>query len=291
MSVKFSFEVFPPVQSGPTGQQRFERRISVLDDLNPLFLSVTYGAGGSGRDRSVACVSDLIEQCASPIAAHLTCVGETRDETLLVAQRFWDLGIRHIVALGGDLPKGGRRNPAGFRFASDMIAALLRVYPFDISVACFPEGRGDGRPAIADLDILAAKADAGATRAIGQFCFDDEAFLRFRDAVVARKIPIQIVPGIMPLSNIEGLATFAAKCGAYLPDWLHAEFQDLPNEGPARIEKAEQLLIAQLERLKAVGVQQFHIYTMNQTVLPMAAARFLSSSTPRSVESLVPSSL
>lgn len=267
---RYSFEVFPPAREGKGAD--FITLCETLFSYDPAFVSVTYGAGGSGRDRSVKAVSSLAGRALGPITAHLTCVAQTRDEIGAVADGFWAEGVRSILALGGDLPEGGVAVPETerYRYASEMVAGLRARHDFDISVAAFPEGRPGGESWEDDVTTLAGKVSAGATRAITQYFFDDGAFLRYRDRVRARGIEVTVVPGIMPIANYKGIRAFSERCGAYLPQWLHDRFEPLADDPDGQREAALDIATRQVDRLRGEGVDFFHFYTLNRTDLVFA---------------------
>ena len=229
-----SFEFFPPKTEKMEAQLWDTFR--TLEPLAPRFVSVTYGAGGSTRERTHATVARIASESAVPPAAHLTCVEASRAEIEEVARAYWDAGVRHIVALRGDVPGGGayRAHPEGFANAVELVAGLKRIAPFDISVAAYPEVHPDADCPQADLDNLKRKLDAGATRAITQFFFSPEAFLRFRDAAAAAGINAPIVPGILPVSNVSQTRRMADMCGTAIPAWMIAVFEGR-DELPAQV--------------------------------------------------------
>ncbi len=274
--IAVSFEFFPPKTD--TMAETLWRSIETLAPLNPRFVSVTYGAGGSTRERTHATVERIVKETELTPAAHLTCVGATRDEIDAVAKAYWDAGVRHIVALRGDPPEVGqayRPHPGGYANAAELVAGLKAVAPFEISVAAYPEGHPDSDCADSDLDNLLRKIDAGADRAITQFFFSADCFLRFRDRVAAIRPGIEIVPGILPVTNVATTRRFAGQCGAAIPDWLDRLFEGL-DELPA----ARQLVAATIAgelcgQLYAGGVRHFHFYTLNRAELAYAICHLL----------------
>ncbi|GIX15353.1 MAG: methylenetetrahydrofolate reductase [Paracoccaceae bacterium] len=270
-----SFEFFPP--STPEATLRLWRSVERLAPLGPRFVSVTYGAGGTTRDRTLAAIMTIRDRARLDVAGHLTCVGATREETLEVARAYRRLGARAVVALRGDPPKGTARfqpHPGGFRNAAELVAALKADGAGEIYVAAYPEVHPEAASAEADLDNLRAKVEAGATAAITQFFFDTERFLRFRDRAAAAGIHAPILPGILPIENFEKMCGFAARCGTHVPEELHRAF--------ARAETAEdrQLLATaiaceQCDRLRAEGVGHFHFYTLNNPDLTFNICRAL----------------
>ncbi len=269
--LQVSFEFFPPKteQSEATLWRSIER----LAPLAPRFISVTYGADGSTRDRTHRVVRQIQTQTSLTGAPHLTCVGASRAQVLQIAQRYWDEGIRHIVALRGDPPQGATRyqpHPDGFAFAADLVAGLKTVGDFDISVAAYPEVHPEAPDRSFDLDNLKRKVDAGASRAITQFFFEPECFLRLRDQCVARGVLVPIVPGILPITKFPQLAKFAAACGASVPAWLEQRFEGLEEDPETRQIIAANVAIELVNRLRAEGVREFHFYTLNRAELTYA---------------------
>jgi methylenetetrahydrofolate reductase (NADPH) len=273
---RVSFEFFPPADEAMASLlwQSIER----LAPLAPCFVSVTYGADGSTRERTHTVVSRIQRETALTGAPHLTCVGAPREEILEIARGYWQEGIRHLVALRGDPPHGQdgyRPHPGGFAFAADLVAGLARVAAFEISVAAYPEVHPEARSAQADLDNLKRKVDAGATRAITQFFYDTDAFLRFRDRCAAASISAPIVPGILPITRFAQVLRFAARCGAGIPPWLHERFAGLDEDAETRRLIAASLAIEQVQALSAHGVREFHFYTLNRAELTYAICHAL----------------
>ncbi|ODU22415.1 methylenetetrahydrofolate reductase [Sphingopyxis sp. SCN 67-31] len=270
-----SFEFFPPKTEKMEAQLWDTFR--TLEPLAPRFVSVTYGAGGSTRERTHATVARIASESAVPPAAHLTCVEASRAEIEEVARAYWDAGVRHIVALRGDVPGGGayRAHPEGFANAVELVAGLKRIAPFDISVAAYPEVHPDADCPQADLDNLKRKLDAGATRAITQFFFSPDAFLRFRDAAAAAGIDAPIVPGILPVSNVSQTRRMADMCGTAIPAWMIALFEGLDDLPAARQLVAATVAAEMCRRLYAGGVRDFHFYTLNRAELSYAICHML----------------
>ena len=274
--IAVSFEFFPPKTEGMA--ETLWRSIETLAPLNPRFVSVTYGAGGSTRERTHATVERIIKETNLTPAAHLTCVGATREEIDSIARSYWDSGVRHIVALRGDPPEPGqayRPHPGGYANAAELVAGLKAVAPFEISVAAYPEVHPDSDCPESDLDNLLRKIDAGADRAITQFFFSADCFLRFRDRVGAVRPGIEIVPGILPVSNVATTRRFAGQCGAAIPDWMDRLF-----EGLDELPSARQLVAATIAgelcgQLYAGGVRHFHFYTLNRAELAYAICHLL----------------
>jgi methylenetetrahydrofolate reductase (NADPH) len=275
--VAVSFEFFPP--RSEEAERSLWTCVERLAPLGPAFFSVTYGAGGSTRERTHATVTRIRRDTNVPPAAHLTCVGSTRDEIDAVARNYWDAGIRHIVALRGDPPPeaGGRYvpHPGGYAYASDLVKGLKNVADFEISVAAFPEVHPEASSAAADLDNLKRKVAAGASRAITQFFFDIDVFFRFRDQARAGGIDVPIVPGILPVTNFARVKQFAAACGTRVPDWMGGVFEDLDSDPETRNLVAATVAAEQCRMLRANGVTQFHFYTLNRANLAFAICHIL----------------
>jgi methylenetetrahydrofolate reductase (NADPH) len=270
-----SFEFFPPKTAALEAQ--LWACIERLSTLQPSFVSVTYGAGGSTQERTHATVLRLVRETDLVPAAHLTCVGASRGEVDDVARRYWDAGVKHIVALRGDAPGGElyTPHPDGYAFAADLVAGLKRVADFEITVAAYPEVHPQAQNAEADLDNLKRKLDAGATRAITQVFFDNAIFLRFLDRAVAAGISAPIVPGIMPVSNFAQAQRFCAGCGTSVPDWMADLFEGLDDDVETRRMVAAATTAEQVRILQANGVDEFHFYTLNRPDLVYAIARIL----------------
>ncbi|MBX3702830.1 MAG: methylenetetrahydrofolate reductase [Steroidobacteraceae bacterium] len=274
--VQVSFEFFPPADEAM--ERTLWSSIERLAPLAPRFVSVTYGADGSTRDRTHRVVERVLRETRLTAAPHLTCIGAGRGEILEVARRYRDLGIRHIVALRGDPPAGGgpyRPRADGFAHAADLVAGLRGVADFEISVAAFPETHPEAESREADLDNLRRKLDAGAARAITQFFFDTDLFLRFRDDCERRGIRAPIVPGILPITRFPQLLRFAARCGASVPDWLVERFEGLEDDPQTRQMIAASVAIEQVARLRREGVDEFHFYTLNRAELAYAICHAL----------------
>ncbi|MGF1640796.1 MAG: methylenetetrahydrofolate reductase [Rhodospirillales bacterium] len=274
--VEVSFEFFPP------RTEQMERQlwscVERLATLEPRYVSVTYGAGGSTRERTHATVLRLRRETDLEPAAHLTCVGATRDEIDEVARRYWSAGIRHIVALRGDPPEGIDRyvpDPAGYAYASDLVAGLKRIADFEISVAAYPETHPEAASPEADIDSLKRKLDAGASQAITQFFFDVDVFFRFLDRARAAGITVPIVPGILPVTNFAQVVRFAATCGTAIPTWMADLFEDLDDDPETRKLIAASVACEQCRALHAAGVTRFHFYTLNRADLTFAICHVL----------------
>jgi methylenetetrahydrofolate reductase (NADPH) len=245
--------------------------------LQPRFVSVTYGAGGSTQARTHATVSRLVRETSLVPAAHLTCVGATCAEVNEVAAQYWEAGVRHIVALRGDPPPGTQYqpHPGGYPYAAELVAGLRRVADFEISVAAYPETHPSALNPDADLDNLKRKLDAGATRAITQYFFDSTTYLRFLDRCLAAGITAPIVPGIMPVSNYAQAARFSAMCGASVPDWMGRMFEGTEDDAETRRMIGMVVAAEQVRLLQANGVDEFHFYTLNRADLTYAIAHLL----------------
>ena len=274
--IRVSFEFFPP--SDAAMDSTLWQSVQRLAPLGPRFISVTYGADGSTRDRTHSLVKRIQQQTALIGAPHLTCVGASRAEVLEVARRYWDEGVRHIVALRGDPPQGATRyepHPDGFAYGADLVAGLRSVADFEISVAADPEVHPEAASADADFDNLRRKIDAGATRAITQFFFDNDDYLRFRDRCAAAGINASIVPGILPITRFPQVTRFAERCGAKIPRWLAERFVGLDNDADTRRLIAASVAIEQVSRLREQGVNEFHFYTLNRAELTYAICHAL----------------
>jgi methylenetetrahydrofolate reductase (NADPH) len=270
-----SFEFFPPKTDALETQ--LWACIRRLEPLQPRFVSVTYGAGGTTRARTHATVTRIVQETSLVPAAHLTCVGATRDEVDEVARQYWATGVRHIVALRGDAPPGEAYapHPGGYAFAADLVAGLMRVADFEISVAAYAETHPTAASAAADLDNLKRKLDAGATRAITNFFFDTDVYLRFLDRCLAAGITAPVVPGIMPVTNFNGLMRMSAMSGASVPDWLGRLFEGMDDDVETRRMVAAVVAAEQVRLLQANGVDEFHFYTLNRPDLTYAIAHIL----------------
>jgi methylenetetrahydrofolate reductase (NADPH) len=286
--VAVSFEFFPPSDE-PMGRQLWEA-VQRLAPLQPNFVSVTYGADGSTRTRTHECVLRILRETQLTVAPHLTCVGASRAEVLRIAQDYWQQGVRHLVALRGDAPAvqdaGYCPYPGGFAYASDLVAGLATVGRFDMSVAAYPEGHPESGTVEADLENLKRKVDAGARRAITQFFFDPDIFLRYRDRCAAAGIRAEIVPGILPITRFPQLLRFAERCGASVPDWLRRRFDGLEDDAETRRMIAANVAIEQVQRLREHGVNEFHFYTLNRAELTYAICHALGLR-PRVIEAQV----
>ena len=274
--VKISFEFFPP--KTPKMEENLWSAVQALAPLEPDFVSVTYGAGGSTRERTHRTVRRILDETALKPAAHLTCVGAPCGAVDDVIREYWSAGVRHLVALRGDAPDGAdgyAPHPQGYENAAALVSGIRDIGDFEISVAAYPEKHPDSADWDADLDNLKRKIDAGATRAITQFFFETESYFRFLDRVEKRGIDVPIVPGILPVTNFRTLTGFAARCGASVPDWLARLFDGL-DERPATRNLVAATVAGELcRRLHAGGVRAFHFYTLNRAELAFAICHML----------------
>jgi methylenetetrahydrofolate reductase (NADPH) len=271
-----SFEFFPP-KTERMGEILWDS-IATLAPLEPRFVSVTYGAGGTTRERTHATVERIVRETSIPAAAHLTCVDASRAEIEEIARAYWEIGVRHIVALRGDPPVAGAKftpRADGYASAADLVAGLKKVAPFEISVGAYPETHPEAASAEADLDNLKRKIDAGADRAITQFFFEPDTFLRFRDAAAAAGISAELVPGIMPVSNFGAVQRMSGMTGTAVPAWLAHLFEGLDDLPAARQLVAATVSAELCRRLYAGGVRQFHFYTLNRAELSYAICHLL----------------
>jgi methylenetetrahydrofolate reductase (NADPH) len=272
-----SFEFFPPKTE--EAEKTLWDSIARLLPLEPRFVSVTYGAGGSTRERTHQTVTRLVRETNIPPAAHLTCVAASRGEVDDVARAYWDAGVRHIVALRGDPTTGigtsYTPHPGGYAYANDLVGGLKKVGDFEISVACYPETHPESRSLEADIDIIKAKVDAGADRAITQFFFDNDVFERYVERVRRAGIELPIVPGIAPVHSFSAVSNFAKRAGASVPNWLAHRFEGLENDPATRQLVAAAVAAEQVLDLVDRGVDQFHFYTMNRADLVYAICHLL----------------
>ncbi len=274
--VAVTFEFFPPGDEAM--EQTLWHSMQRLAPLRPRFVSVTYGADGSTRERTHQLVSRVLRETTLTPAPHLTCVGARREAVLEIARDYWRQGVRHIVALRGDAPPGAARyapHAGGFAHAADLVRGLRDVGDFDISVAAYPEKHPEAASPESDLDALKAKLDAGATRAITQFFFDTSIFLRFRDRCAAAGVRASLVPGILPITRMPQMLQFAARCGATVPDWLQQRFDGLDDDPDTRRLISAAIAIGQVEALVREGVDEFHFYTLNRADLTYAICHAL----------------
>lgn len=274
--IEVSFEFFPP--KNEKMNETLWHSVETLAPLGPRFASVTYGAGGTTRERTHQQVVRIQNEAHIPAAAHLTCVEATREQVDEIARHYWEEGIRHIVALRGDPPDGHSKyapHPGGYANAVELIAGLKRIADFEISVAAYPEVHPDSPDRQADLDNLKAKFDAGATRAITQFFFDPQCFFDFRDKAIAAGIDGEIVPGVMPVLSFAAVQRMSGLCGTAIPPWMGGLFEGLDEKPEARQLVSATIAAELCRRLYAGGVRQFHFYTLNRAELSFAICHML----------------
>lgn len=262
-------------------EQKLWDAVKGLEPLEPSFVSVTYGAGGSTRERTHHTVKRIVQETSMKPAAHLTCVNASRAEVDAVAKGYWDAGVRHIVALRGDPPQGMASyapHPQGYTYSCELVAGLKRIGDFEVSVAAFPEKHPDSKSFEDDIAYLKMKVDAGATRAITQYFFDVEHYFRFIERARKAGVAIPIVPGILPVGNFAQVKKFSAMCGASVPDWLASSFEGLDDKPEKRNQTAVRVAAEQCRKLAAFGVEHIHFYTLNRADLTTAICRELGVS-------------
>jgi methylenetetrahydrofolate reductase (NADPH) len=277
-AVELSIEVFPP--KGPEAAARLWANLEQFVAARPSFISVTCGAGGSGVDGTLPLVCAIQDRFGVPVAAHLTCAWSSRQEIDDLVREYWRQGVRRIVALRGDAPKGSDRytpRPDGYAYASDLIAGLKAVADFEISAACYPEVHPEAASAEADFENARRKVDAGATRLITQYCFDTDRILRFRDRLVAAGGSAEYVPGIMPIHNFTQIKRFSEGCGAGIPAWLERLFDGVDETSPTHGMIAASVAADQCRRLAAEGLTRMHVYALNRAELPLAIRHLLGA--------------
>jgi methylenetetrahydrofolate reductase (NADPH) len=276
-NLSVSFEFFPPKSS--EAELGFWNALRRLETVKPSFVSVTYGAGGTTQDRSLDTLRRIAHETSLAPAAHLTCVGASKMETNAIIQKFWDSGVRHILALRGDPPAGvGTKftpHPEGYRNAADLVRGIREIADFQVSVSAYPEKHPESVSIEEDLAFLADKADHGATHAVSQFFFHNAFFLRLRDRIAARGINIKLLPGILPVTNFARVQEFAAKCGAHIPPAMVKRFEGLDSEPDTRNLVAAMVAAEQVQALQSEGVDAFHFYTLNRADLAYAICRML----------------
>jgi methylenetetrahydrofolate reductase (NADPH) len=275
MSLAVSFEFFPPRTDEMEAQ--LWRSIGRLAPLRPAFVSVTYGAGGTTRERTHSTIKRILAETELKPAAHLTCVGTSRSEIDKIVREYWDSGVKHIVALRGDMPEPGPYNQVadGYESTPDLIRGIRAIAPFEVSVSAYPEKHPDSPSVEHDYALLKAKIDAGANRAITQFVYDTDVVLRFADRAYREGIRIPIVPGIMPATNFKGVMRMAKRCGASIPESLARKFEGLDDDLETRKLIAATVAAEQVERLRRHGFDSFHFYTLNQADLTFAICHLL----------------
>ena len=273
-TTRFSYEFFPPRKAEQ--QRRFWRTVGCLETLKPEFFSVTYGALGSAGEASVDIVKELIGESQTPVAAHLTCIGMSKTELQNHIQRLATMGVKHIVALRGDCIEGQLDHQRdGLRFAEDLVKLIRQEGDFDISIAAYPETHPEAESAAADLDNLKRKLEAGASRALTQFFYDTEKFLRFRDTAVAAGVEKPIVPGILPIHDIDKVVAFGSRCGTVVPAKMAELFKKHAKDPLASQQYAIQHCVDMCEKLRSEGVHDLHFYTLNQSNLAHKVTRIL----------------
>ncbi|MFT6106286.1 MAG: methylenetetrahydrofolate reductase (NADPH) [Rickettsiales bacterium] len=271
-----SFEFFPPKNDGM--EERLWNSIKNLESLNPSFVSVTYGAGGSTRERTHNTIKKIIQNTNLKPATHLTCVGASRGEIEEIAKNYWEMGVRHIVALRGDMPASTpnyQLREDGYKYANELVYGLKKIADFEISVAGYPEKHPEALSLDVDIDHLKRKVDAGASRIITQFFFDSDVYLRFVEKCQKAKINIPIVPGILPVSNVKQVKHFSKMCGATIPKWMSEIFVGLDEKEETRKLIASIVAVEQCRILHKAGVNDFHFYTLNRSDLTMAICHVL----------------
>jgi methylenetetrahydrofolate reductase (NADPH) len=276
-----SFEFFPP--KAGDAEITFWNTLRRLEPTKPKFVSVTYGAGGTTQDRTLDTVRRIVAETSLAPAAHLTCVGASKEDVNAVVRKFWDAGVRHILALRGDPPAGvGTRfqpHPEGYRNAADLVRGIREIADFQVSVSAYPEKHPESVSIEEDLAFLADKADHGATHAITQFFFHNAFFLRLRDRIAARGIKIELLPGILPVTNFAKVQEFAGKCGAHIPPEMIKRFSGLDHEPETRNLVAAMVAAEQVQALQREGVDAFHFYTLNRADLVYAICRMIGVET------------
>jgi methylenetetrahydrofolate reductase (NADPH) len=281
---KVSFEFFPPKTE--EGEASLWQTIHTLEDLNPSFVSVTYGAGGTTRDRTYKTVERILNETTLSPAAHLTCIGASRMEIDDLAWNYWEAGIKHIVALRGDVPVNEPSftpHNDGYKYARELVEGLKKVADFEISVACFPEGHPESKDENEDLYHLKEKLDIGADRAISQYFFDTDVFLRFLDKAQAIGITQPIIPGIVLINNFKQLERFSAMCGATIPAWVYKMLDGLDETPELRQMISVMLAAEQCRILREAGIDQFHFYTLNRPALAQAVCKILGINAQKSL--------
>ncbi len=272
-----SFEFFPPKTAKM--EETLWKSVRRLEPLSPDFISVTYGAGGSTRERTHATVARILKETALKPAAHLTCVAATRAQVDAVIKDYWDMGVRHIVALRGDPPDGEGApyapHPGGYANGAELTAGIRRIADFEVSVSAYPERHPDSPDFAADIDMLKAKVDAGASRAITQFFFDNDLYFRYLDRVRAAGIDIPVTPGFIPILNFNQVAKFARACGTHMPSRIASRYEGLDDDPETRKLVAATIAAEQVSDLAAQGVTDFHFYTLNRADLVFAICHLL----------------
>jgi methylenetetrahydrofolate reductase (NADPH) len=280
-AIELSIEIFPPRSA--EARERLWQNLELFVAAGPRFISVTCGAGGSGEDGTFPLVQAVQARCGVPVAAHLTCAFAPKDAIDELVRRYWESGIRRIVALRGDPPKGVERyvpRADGYAYASDLVRGIRAIAPFDVSVACYPEVHPEAASPEADFANLKRKVEAGADRLITQYCFDTDRILRFRDRLVEHGIPTEFVPGIMPIHSFTQIRRFSAACGAGVPPWLVRLFEGVGDGTALHGMIAASVATEQCRRLAAEGLTRLHIYALNRPELPLALSHLLGAARP-----------
>lgn len=277
--INISFEFFPP--KNEEMEQKLWHSISNLKNLNPNFVSVTYGAGGSTRERTHHTIKKIIDETNLKPASHLTCVAASKEQIHEILENYWQIGVRHIVALRGDMPASSpnyQLHPDGYKYANELVAAIKKIADFEISVAGYPEKHPESRNFEEDIANLKRKVDAGADRIITQFFFDADVYFRFIERCQKAGINVPIVPGILPVSNVKQTKHFAKMCGAKIPKWMNEVFNDLDEKQDTRQLIAAIVALELCRILRFAGVDDFHFYTLNRSELTTAICRILGVS-------------
>lgn len=272
--VNISFEFFPP--KTPEGDAVLWKAVEAFVPLKPAFCSVTYGAGGSTKDRTAEVVKRIQQETGIPSASHLTCVNAPKAEIDAIARQYWADGIRRIVALRGDMPGMAGKyvpHPEGYAYAHELVTGLKRIAGFDISVACFPETHPDAVSPEADIEYLKRKVDAGADRAITQYCFDTDKILSFIEKARKAGVSVPILPGVMPIQHFKQAVSFSERCGASVPDWLHARFAAVEGDAAAEREVAIEVATEQCQKLLESGLEELHFYSLNKAEPTLSVCR------------------
>lgn len=276
--ISISFEFFPP--KNDEMEQRLWRSINNLKSLNPDFISVTYGAGGSTRKRTHSTIERILKETNLKPASHLTCIGASKEEIKEIAQNYWEMGVRHIVALRGDMPASSpnyQLHPNGYRYANELVAALKEIADFEISVAGYPEKHPEAPNFDVDIDNLKRKVDAGANRIITQFFFETDNYFRFVERCRKAKIEVPIIPGILPVTNVTQVKHFSKMCGAVIPKWMSDLFDGLDEREETRKLISAIVAVEQCRILYKNDVHNFHFYTLNRSELVLAICHILGA--------------
>lgn len=274
--IDVSFEFFPP--KNDEIEQRLWRSINNLKPLNPKFVSVTYGAGGSTRERTHSTIAKILKETDLKPASHLTCIGSSKEEISEIAKNYWDMGVRHIVALRGDMPASSpsyQLHPDGYQYANELVYALKKIANFEISVAGYPEKHPESMSLDEDIENLKKKVDAGADRIITQFFFDTDNYLRFVDKCRTAGIKVPITPGILPVTNVKQVKHFSKMCGTVIPKWMSDIFEGMDEKEETRKMIAAIVAVEQCRILYENGIKDFHFYTLNRSELVLAICHIL----------------